>query len=153
MEENAIVKQEEQGLGISAATFGNVFTTASLDTPAGKNAVLRALNDAESLAESVPDGAVLEVVDFVVSPGVRRARDVHSEDVECLNVYIITRDGRAFMTQSDGIARSVQQIMGLYAVNGVPTSPRNLPEGCIRLAYKARKLPNGNTLKTLVPVD
>lgn len=153
MEDQAITKQEEQSMGISAATFGNVFTTASLDTPAGKNAVLRALNDAESLAESVPEGTVLEVADFVVTPGVRRARDARYDDTECLNVYIITTDGRAFMTQSDGIARSVQQIMGLYAVNGVPTSPRNLPEGCMHLAYKARKLPNGNTLKTLVPVD
>ena len=96
---------------------------------------LRALNDAESLAESVPENATLEVVDFVVTPGVRRSRIQGQPDTECLNVYILTRDGRAFMTQSDGIARSVQQIMALY-----PESPRNL-EG------------NGNTLKTLVPID
>lgn len=153
MEEQAIVKQEEQGLGISAASFGNVFTTAGLNDQAGKNAVLRALNDAESLAEAVPDGAILEVVDFVVTPGVRRSRVQGQADTECLNVYILTKDGRAFMTQSDGIARSVQQIMALYSVNGQPMSPRTLEAGCMRLAVKSRKLSNGNTLKTLVPVD
>lgn len=153
MEDQAIVRQEEQSLGISAATFANVFTTANLANTAGKNSVLRALNDAESLAESVPDGSVLEVVDFVVTPGVRRSRMAGVPDAECLNVYIITKDGRAFMTQSDGIARSVQQIMALYSVNGVPESPRNLEGGCLRLMVKGRKLPNGNTLKTLVPVD
>lgn len=148
MEDQAIVKQEEQNLGISAATFGNVFTTANLEDRSGKNAVLRALNDAESLAESVPENATLEVVDFVVTPGVRRSRIQGQPDTECLNVYILTRDGRAFMTQSDGIARSVQQIMALY-----PESPRNLEDGCLRLQVKSRKLSNGNTLKTLVPID
>lgn len=148
MEDQAIIKQEEQTLGISAATFGNVYTTANLESTAGKNAVLRALNDAESLAESVPDGATLEVTDFVVTPGIRRSRMQGVPDAECLNVYILTRDGRAFMTQSDGIARSVQQIMGLY-----PESPRNLEDGCLRLMVKSRKLSNGNTLKTLVPID
>ena len=148
MEDQAIVKQEEQNLGISAATFGNVFTTANLEDRSGKNAVLRALNDAESLAESVPENATLEVVDFVVTPGVRRSRIQGQPDTECLNVYILTRDGRAFMTQSDGIARSVQQIMALY-----PESPRNLDGGCLRLMVKSRKLSNGNTLKTLVPID
>lgn len=148
MEDQAIIKQEEQTLGISAATFGNVYTTANLESTAGKNAVLRALNDAESLAESVPDGATLEVTDFVVTPGIRRSRMQGVPDAECLNVYILTRDGRAFMTQSDGIARSVQQIMGLY-----PESPRNLEGGCLRLMVKSRKLSNGNTLKTLVPID
>ena len=153
MEEQAIIRQEEQSLGISAATFGNVFTTANLESVSGKNAVLRALNDAESLAESVPDGSTLEVTDFVVTPGVRRSRMAGVPDAECLNVYIITRDGRAFMTQSDGIARSVQQIMGLYSVNGQPVSPRKLEGGCLRLMVKSRKLANGNTLKTLVPID
>lgn len=148
MEDQAIIKQEEQTLGISAATFGNVYTTANLESTAGKNAVLRALNDAESLAESVPDGATLEVTDFVVTPGIRRSRTQGVPDADCLNVYILTRDGRAFMTQSDGIARSVQQIMGLY-----PESPRNLDGGCLRLMVKSRKLSNGNTLKTLVPID
>lgn len=148
MEDQAIIKQEEQNLGISAATFGNVFTTANLEDRSGKNAVLRALNDAESLAESVPENATLEVVDFVVTPGVRRSRIQGQPDTECLNVYILTRDGRAFMTQSDGIARSVQQIMALY-----PESPRNLEGGCLRLQVKSRKLSNGNTLKTLVPID
>lgn len=148
MEDQAIVKQEEQNLGISAATFGNVFTTANLEDRSGKNAVLRALNDAESLAESVPENATLEVVDFVVTPGVRRSRIQGQPDTECLNVYILTRDGRAFMTQSDGIARSVQQIMALY-----PESPRNLEGGCLLLQVKSRKLSNGNTLKTLVPID
>lgn len=153
MEDQAIVRQEEQGMGISAANFSQVFTTAAMDSQAGKNKVLRALNDAESLAEMVSDGEVLEVVDFVVTPGIRKSRDVRVPDTECVNVYILTKDGNAYMTQSDGIARSVQQIMSLYSVSGVPMSLRDLEGGCLRLTVKSRKLPNGNTLKTLVPID
>lgn len=147
MEENAIVRQEEQ-TGISAATFGQVFTTCKLEDEAGKFAVLRALNDAESLAENVPDNAVLEVIDFVVTPGVRRARQQGAPDVECLNVYILTKDGGAYMTQSDGIAKSVEQINALF-----PNGPRSAAAGFLKLQVRNRKLPNGNTLKTLVPVD
>ena len=144
-----IVRTDEQGFGISAASFGQVFTTAGLNDNAGKNAVLRALNDAESL----PEGTVLEVVDFVVTPGVRRSRVQGQPDTDCVNVYIIDKAGNAYMSQSEGIARSVQQIMALYSVNGHPVSPRELEGGCLRLAVKSRKLANGNTIKALVPVD
>ena len=140
-----IVRTDEQGFGISAASFGQVFTTAGLNDNAGKNAVLRALNDAE--------GTVLEVVDFVVTPGVRRSRVQGQPDTDCVNVYIIDKAGNAYMSQSEGIARSVQQIMALYSVNGHPVSPRELEGGCLRLAVKSRKLANGNTIKALVPVD
>lgn len=148
-----IVRTDEQGFGISAASFGQVFTTAGLNDNAGKNAVLRALNDAESLADAVPEGTVLEVVDFVVTPGVRRSRVQGQPDTDCVNVYIIDKAGNAYMSQSEGIARSVQQIMALYSVNGQPVSPRELEGGFLRLAVKSRKLANGNTIKALVPVD
>ena len=146
MENQEIVKQEESA--VTASTFSNVFTTCDLEDRRGKNAILRALNDAESLAQAVKPGDVLEVVDFAVTPGIRRSRQANVPDAECCNVYILTKDGRAFMTQSDGIARSVQQIVALY-----PNGFRDLEDGCIKLTVRSRELMSGNTVKSLVPVD
>lgn len=148
MEEQGIVKQEESAV-MSAATFANVYTTVNIQDRSGKNAVLRALNDAESLAQFFADGDVLNVVDFVVTPGVRRSRQAGVEDTECVNVYIITAEGRAYFSQSDGIAKSVQQILGIYG----PGELRDNANGYTRMAYRSRTLANGNTIKTLVPVD
>ena len=148
MEDNSIIKQEEGFAVANASAFANVFTTVNLEDRAGKNAILRALNDAESLAAAVPAGTVLEVTDFAVTPGVRRSRQAGIPDTECCNVYILTKDGRAFMTQSDGIARSVQQILAVY-----PEGLTANDDGCLKLTVKERTLNNGNTIKSLVPLD
>lgn len=150
MEEQGIIKSEEQALAPagSVKAFADVFTTCDLTDRKGKNAVLRALNDAESLAEAFPSDAILEVIDFVVKPGIRRARMQGQNDTPCLNVYIITRDGNAYMTQSDGIAASVQDIVSMY-----PEGMRANEQGFTRIQLRTKKLPNGNTLKTLYPLD
>lgn len=153
MEDYEIMKQEtDQGsaLAPSASTFASVFTTVDVNDRQGKNAVLRALNGAESLAASVPAGVVLEVTDFVITPGVRRSRNAGVSDTECLNIYIIVKDGRAFMTQSDGIARSVQQILAMYPNPGDLQDNAN---GFTAFKVVERTLNNGNTIKSLVPVD
>lgn len=151
MEEQGIIKQEEsQEIAASGSvkSFADMFTTCDLNDRKGKNAVLRALNDADSLAEAFPGDAVLEVTDFVVKPGVRRSRVQGQADMPCLNVYILTNDGNAYMTQSDGIANSVQDIVSMY-----PEGMRANEDGFTRCQLTAKKLPNGNTLKKLYPLD
>lgn len=75
------------------------------------------------------------LTDVVTTPGVRtRTGEV------CTNVYLISAEGKIYMSQSDGIKRSAQQIVGLF--NG------DFGEG-IEVAVIAKELKSGNTLKTL----
>lgn len=95
--------------------------------------VANALSDAESLADFGNEHFIL--TDIITTPGVRtRTGEM------CTNVYLVTNDNRILMSQSDGIKRSVQQIVGLF--NG------DFGDG-IEVAVVAKKLNSGNTLKTL----
>lgn len=124
-------------------------STISLDTDHDKNRALRALNNAESLAAViVPDQTVFDCVDIFQVPGVRRSRIEGVDDQPCTNTYFLLADGRALMTQSDGIKRSVNMLLALY-----PDCGRSTEKGCISLAVHEQKLSNGNTLKSVYPVD
>lgn len=124
-------------------------STISLDTDHDKNRALRALNNAESLASViVPDQTVFDCVDIFQVPGVRRSRIEGVDDQPCTNTYFLLADGRALMTQSDGIKRSVSMLLALY-----PDCGRSTEKGCISLAVHEQKLSNGNTLKSVYPVD
>lgn len=95
--------------------------------------VANALSDAESLADFGDEHFVL--TDVITTPGVRtRTGEL------CTNVYLVTNDNRILMSQSDGIKRSVQQIVGLFG--------GDFGDG-IEVAVVAKKLNSGNTLKTL----
>ena len=123
--------------------------TISLETDHDKNRALRALNNAESLASAiVPDQTVFDCVDIFQVPGVRRSRIEGVDDQPCINTYFLLADGRALMTQSDGIKRSVSMLLALY-----PDCGRSTEKGCISLAVHEQKLSNGNTLKSVYPVD
>lgn len=124
-------------------------STITLDTTQDKNRALRALNAAESLAAViVPDRDVFDVVDIFQTPGVRRSRVEGVPDTPCKNTYFLLADGRALMTQSDGIGRSVEMLLALY-----PDCGRSTDKGYLTLAIHEQKLPNGNTLKSVYPVD
>ena len=124
-------------------------STIALNTTHDKNRALRALNAAESLASViVPDQDVFYVVDIFQTPGVRRSRVEGVPDTACKNTYFLLADGRALMSQSDGIDRSVNMLLALY-----PDCGRSSEEGCLKLAVHEQKLPNGNTLKSVYPVD
>lgn len=124
-------------------------STITLDSDHDKNRALRALNSAESLNDViVPDHDIMEVIDIFQTPGIRRARREGDSDVPCRNTYFLLGDGRALMTQSDGIARSCDMLLALY-----PDCGRSTEEGCLKLAVHAQKLPNGNTIKSVYPVD
>lgn len=124
-------------------------STITLDTTHDKNRALRALNSASSLANVIrPDQDVFDVVDIFQVPGIRRARQEGASDIPCKNTYFLLADGQALMTQSDGIARSVDMLLALY-----PDCGRSSEKGCITLAVHEEKLPNGNTIKSVYPVD
>lgn len=126
-----------------------MLSTITMDTDRDKNRALRALNSAESLASAVrPDQDLFEVVDIFQTPGIRRSRQEGVPDFPCRNTYFLLADGRALMTQSDGIARSCDMLLALF-----PECGRNSEKGCLTLALHEQKLPNGNTLKSVYPVD
>lgn len=107
--------------------------TVDTTTNDGKITIANALSDAESLADLGDEKFTL--VDVVTTPGVRtRTGEV------CTNVYLISDSGKIYMSQSDGIKRSTQQIVGLF--NG------DFGDG-IEVSVIAKQLKSGNTLKTL----
>lgn len=124
-------------------------STLALDTTENKNRALRALNTADSLAAViVPDQDAFDVVDIFQTPGTRRSRMEGMPDQPCTNTYFLLADGRALMTQSDGIARSCAMLLAIY-----PDCGRSTEKGYLTLAVHEQKLPNGNSLKSVYPVD
>lgn len=107
--------------------------TVDRTTREGVIRVANALSDAASLANI--EGDKFTLVDVLTTPGVRSRTGE-----ACTNTYLIDVDGNVYMSQSDGIRRSVQQIVGLF--NG------DFGDG-IDVAVVEKKLSNGNTLKTL----
>lgn len=107
--------------------------TVDTSSNEGKITIANALSDAESLADLGEKKFTL--VDVVTTPGVRtRTGEV------CTNVYLISDKGNIYMSQSDGIKRSAQQIVGLF--NG------DFGNG-IEVGVIEKQLKSGNTLKTL----
>ena len=137
---------------LSIPTTGNqnhMLSTITMDTDHDKNRALRALNSAESLAQAVvADRDTFDVIDIFQTPGVRRSRMEGVDDTPCRNTYFLLTDGRALMTQSDGIARSCDMLLTIY-----PDCGRNSEKGYLTLAVHENKLSNGNTTKSVYPVD
>lgn len=107
--------------------------TVDTSTREGTIKVANALSDAQSLTEKGNERFTL--VDVVTTPGVRTRTGE-----ACVNVYLITADGSIYMSQSEGIKRSVIQMVGLF--NG------DLGSG-VDVQVVEKTLANGNTLKTL----
>lgn len=107
--------------------------TVDRTTREGVIKVANALSDAVSLKDKGDEHFIL--TDVITTPGIRSRT---SEP--CTNTYLIDSEGTIYMTQSDGIKRSAQQIVGLF--NG------DFGEG-VDVAVISKELGNGNTLKTL----
>lgn len=107
--------------------------TVDRTTNEGRITVANALSDAESLADL--GGERFTLTGVITTPGVRtRTGEM------CVNVYLVCDDNRIFMSQSAGIYRSVQQIVGLF--------DGDFGDG-IEVAVVSKELKSGNTLKTL----
>ena len=125
-------------------------STISGDSPTNKARVFNATSGAVSLSATAErDGIVLDVVDIFQTVGVRKSRNVMLPDSPCVNTYLLTADGTTYMSQSDGIARSA---FDLVSPSMFPDCGKSLPDGCLHLAVQAKKLDNGNTVKSLVIV-
>lgn len=115
--------------------------TLNTDTFDGKITALNALNNAVSLKDA---NSSLKICDCIALPGVRKGRN-NTADTECQNTYLIDIDGNAYFTQSDGIARSVRMIYMLF-----PDFGKSSDIGYLKVRVVEKKLPNGNTIKSLV---
>lgn len=124
--------------------MGAMVSTVDTSTVEGKNAMLNALNAAVSLADF--DNTPIDVCDIIMRPGVRKARDKNQVDTPCVNTYLLSPDGHAYFSQSDGIARSAGVIIdpAMY-----PDCGRSTDKGCITVMVTSTKLKNGNTIKSL----
>ena len=109
----------------------------------GKMQLAKALNGAITMKDKV--GQVIAVTDVVTTSGTR-ARTGE----ECTNTYLICEDGTVYFSQSDGIARSVKVLVALFT-NPDTLEFMNPVEMGIGFMIKEQPLPNGNTLKTVVP--
>lgn len=118
--------------------------TLDITTIEGKMALATALNGAVSLRDKV--GETLRVTNFVTTQGVR-ARTGE----ECINTYLICDDDTVYFSQSDGIARSVKVLVGLFTDADTNTFMNPVDLG-VGVMVKEQTLQNGNTLKTAVPV-
>lgn len=112
--------------------------TVDRNTREGAITVANALSDAESLTAIGDEKFVLK--DIITTPGVR------SQTGEvCTNTYLISDDGHIYMTQSNGIARSANFIVGLFAK---PDGTVDFGDG-ITVNVSSKQLASGRSLKSL----
>lgn len=114
--------------------------TVDISTIDGKLDVMNALNGSTSLSDHVDE--TLIVKNIVTTQGVRSRTGE-----TCTNTHLLLDDGTALFSQSDGVARSASVLVALFTSNGVCDFGDGIAVKCVE-----QKLPNGNSLKTLVPV-
>lgn len=117
--------------------------TLPIDTVEGKIATINAYNAAVSLKDYV--GVVLHICDVITMPGIRKARSLDQMDMQCQNTYLIDTEGKAYFSQSDGVAKSINVIAAM-----MPDFGKNSDLGYLPLACTETLLSNGNTLKQIV---
>ena len=139
METTAIATTDQATLVDPHAVTTPFVNTLSADTLEGKLATANALNTAVSLKDY--EDTPLHIVDIIQTPGIRKARDKSQVDTPCDNTYLISADGTAYFTQSEGIARSVRNLLAIFP-------DFNKPEG-LTVVVTASVMANGNTIKSL----
>lgn len=145
---NEIMVSENNAIAATDNNFDiptGFINTFDITTDEGKKAVLKSYNASESLNLHV--GEVLNICDCITTPGIRKGRNGQA-DMPCQNTYLIDTDGITYFSQSDGVARSLQMFAALY-----PDFGKSSEKGCIEIVCVEQNLPNGNSLKTLVPAE
>lgn len=125
-------------------------TTIADDSVEAKLEVVAAVNAATSLNEFIEENGtdtIIDVRNIFTMPGVRKSRDPRLPDTPCQNTYLITADGECLMSQSDGIYRSAVVIVQMF-----PTLEVGEGDKGMRMRVQTKKLANGNTIKSLVPI-
>ena len=140
---NEIVKIDQTQEIQAVSMVEGYINTLPIDTAEGKIATINAYNAAVSLKDYV--GVVLHICDVITMPGVRKARSLDQMDTQCQNTYLIDTEGKAYFSQSDGVAKSINVIAAM-----MPDFGKNDELGYLPLACTETQLANGNTLKQIV---
>lgn len=140
---NEIVKIDQTQEIQAVSMVEGYINTLPIDTAEGKIATINAYNAAVSLKDYV--GVVLHICDVITMPGVRKARSLDQMDTKCQNTYLIDTEGKAYFSQSDGVAKSINVIAAM-----MPGFGKNDELGYLPLACTETQLANGNTLKQIV---
>lgn len=135
------------GNAIQSASDFNIprgyICTLDITTIEGKMQLATALNGAETMKNKTNE--VLRVVNVVTTEGVRSRTGE-----ACINTYLICDDDKVYFSQSDGIARSVKVLVALFTDQDTGAFINPVSQG-VGFLIKEQQLPNGNTLKTIVP--
>lgn len=102
----------------------------------GKRAIVNARNSAKSL-NSYGEGKRLDVVGVYTAPAVRS-----QTGQPCTNVYLFTADGDTYFTQSEGINRSILDIVDMFP-------DMNAENGGIPVVVNSTALGGGKSIKSL----
>lgn len=135
----AVIDNNDSNINVS----NGFICTLDITDVEGKIKLANALNGATSLND-VTD-KVLRVTDVVTTKGVRSRTGE-----ECVNTYLICDDNSVYFTQSGGIARSIEILVGIFTDQNTGKFNGFVEQG-VGLAIQENKMANGNTLKTLVP--
>ena len=102
----------------------------------GKRAIVNARNSAKSL-NSYGEGKRLDVVGAYTAPAVRP-----QTGQPCTNVYLFTADGSTYFSQSEGINRSILDIVDMFP-------DMNVENGGIPVVVNSTALGGGKSIKSL----
>lgn len=140
---NEIVKIDQTQEIQAVSMVEGYINTLPIDTAEGKIATINAYNAAVSLKDYV--GVALRICDVITMPGARKARSLDQMDTKCQNTYLIDTEGKAYFSQSDGVAKSINVIAAM-----MPDFGKNSELGYLPLVCTETQLANGNTLKQIV---
>lgn len=141
-----IIKQDVTAIDSDQTNSASVqvapaWSTISAETYQDKLKITTMLNAAESL--NGHEGEEFDLKEVFFKPGIRRGRN-GNPDQPCTDTYLLTGDGVVYFTKSEGISRSVRNILMV-----IPDL--NSPDG-VRVRVDSIRLGNGNTYKQLLPV-
>lgn len=102
----------------------------------GKRAIVNARNSAKSL-NSYGEGKRMDVIGVYTAPGVRS-----QTGNPCTNVYLFTADGNTYFSQSEGINRSILDIVDMFP-------DMNAENGGIPVVVNSTALGGGKSIKSL----
>lgn len=117
------------------------WSTIKADSYESKCTIANMLNAAGSL--NGHEGEIFVLKEVFFKPGVRRGRNGQS-DTDCTDTYLLTGDGEVLFSKSEGVSRSVRNILMLMP-------DLNAPEG-VQVKLDVIKLGNGNSFKQLIIV-
>lgn len=102
----------------------------------GKRAIVNARNSAKSL-NGYGEGKRLDVIGAYTAPAVRS-----QTGQPCTNVYLFTADGSTYFSQSEGINRSILDIVDMFP-------DMNAENGGIPVVVNSTALGGGKSIKSL----